>query len=273
MKNITLGCDPELFLYDTEKEEYVSAEGILNGKGSKEDPLIVAGKFFTLQEDNVALEYTIEPANSVTEFVENNLFMMEVIKEITPDKFEFHNVSSVEIPWKYLGSKQSMEAGCIEDFNAWTGLENPEVKIDKTNLRSAGGHIHIGVDLPRNELLQLVKKLDVLVGVPSIIIDPDNRRRKIYGRAGAHRIAEEKYKGVEWRVPSNFWVQPDRLAWMYNAVMTAIDTDITPEQYNEAIEIINTADVVRAYDFCNKLKLCADFMAIAEQNAPIEQNL
>lgn len=269
MQKFSIGCDPELFLYNTVDEEFISAEGLLTkndilGRGTKKNPLIIAGEFFTLQEDNILLEYTIEPANSIEQFVEYNMMMFDVIQEFLPNNVITKNIPSATVDWKYLGSKQTMEAGCDEDCNAWLGCENPRPDITRTNLRTAGGHIHIGIDLDDKGLINLIKKLDILVGVPSVIIDQDSNRRLIYGRAGAHRIGK-KYKGVEWRVPSNFWVQPDKLAWMYDSVAKAIVSDIDVEKYGElAVEIINNNDVNKAYELCNTVKECADFLVFQE---------
>jgi hypothetical protein len=65
-----LGADPEVFLKDR-NNKHLSVIGMI-GAG-KEDPLQVPGmpKGFTLQEDNVALEFGQPPAATADEFVFN----------------------------------------------------------------------------------------------------------------------------------------------------------------------------------------------------------
>ena len=89
--------------------------------------------------------------------------------------------------------------------------ENNPPSLDGTNLRSCGGHLHIGFDRAKNDMMarpHLVRILDLVAGVPSIIIDKDKDRRKLYGKAGAHRPkmieAGDPYDGVEYRTLSNF---------------------------------------------------------------------
>ena len=36
----------------------------------------------------------------------------------------------------------------------------------------------------------MVKLLDIFLGIPSVIIDPDKKRRKLYGKAGAFRLTK-----------------------------------------------------------------------------------
>ena len=81
----------------------------------------------------------------------------------------------------------------------------------RVRFRSGGGHIHIG--LPQrfrgNEerIGELVKMFDILVGNSCVFFDQSpasTLRRKYYGRAGEYRM---KPYGVEYRVPSNFWLQ------------------------------------------------------------------
>lgn len=78
---------------------------------------------------------------------------------------------------------------CSEDFNAYTEDVNPKPQGATTNLRSAGLHIHVGYndpDIPSS--LQMIKYMDQYLGLPSIVVDQDSRRRSLYGKAGCFRI-------------------------------------------------------------------------------------
>ena len=50
-------------------------------------------------------------------------------------------------------------------------------------------HIHIGYDAPEiDRSLRLITYLDAYLGLPSILIDKDTERRKLYGQAGCFRL-------------------------------------------------------------------------------------
>lgn len=78
----------------------------------------------------------------------------------------------------------------------------------RVKFRSAGGHIHLGLPARlKNKYEDIVKVMDVVVGNTCVLIDRDPanaRRRKYYGRAGEYRV---KPYGLEYRVPSNFWLK------------------------------------------------------------------
>jgi hypothetical protein len=81
---------------------------------------------------------------------------------------------------------------CEPDFNAW--LQNINDSPDsQTNLRCVGGHVHIGIDekyRTEENLLNIVKMFDILVTLPALLIDKDDRRRELYGKAGAFRFKD-----------------------------------------------------------------------------------
>ena len=108
---------------------------------------------------------------------------------------------------------------CEPDFNAWTKQINPRPLASDWQLRSAGGHIHIGT---KEDPIEVIRAMDLFVGVPSIIKDPGGeRRRELYGMPGAYRI---KPFGCEYRVLSNFWIFSRELVeWVYNQTAKAID--------------------------------------------------
>ena len=82
------------------------------------------------------------------------------------------------------------------------------------------GHIHVGYPEPncfKNE--DLVKWMDIYLGLPSILLDSDERRKKYYGTAGRYR---EKDFGVEYRTLSNFWTTNDELRqWIFKQTQKA----------------------------------------------------
>jgi hypothetical protein len=108
--------------------------------------------------------------------------------------------------------------GCEPDFNAWTNKENLPPIVPKPGMRSAGGHIHVETALPK---LEVIKAMDVTIGLASIFMDKGKDRRKFYGKPGAFR---PKIYGVEYRVPSNFWIFKDAyVASMWLRARHALD--------------------------------------------------
>ena len=141
---------------------------------------------------------------------------------------------------------------CMPDYNVYTEKKNKKPNAKNQNLRSAGFHIHIGYDHPTvPESLRMIKLLDVFLGVPSVIIDPDKDRRKLYGRAGAFRLT--KY-GFEYRTLSSYMMSKDSilnlvcelliLALKYCGTPLAFDKD-------QIQHIINESDVEEAKKFLN----------------------
>lgn len=123
------------------------------------------------------------------------------------------------------------------------------------------GHIHVGYDKPDwDDQLALIKAMDIFLGVPSIIIDPDKLRKQMYGKAGAHRI--KKY-GVELRTLSNFWLKDqDTINFAFEGVAKAVEfvnaggvERLTDIQQLEIQTCINTGDEFLAMKLVNEFKL------------------
>ena len=113
-------------------------------------------------------------------------------------------------------------------------------------------HIHIGYDNPTvPESLRMIKLLDVFLGIPSVIIDPDKERRKLYGKAGAFRLT--KY-GFEYRTLSSYMMSKDSiLNLICELLMLALEYDGTTLAFDkdQIQHIINESDVEEAKKFLN----------------------
>lgn len=222
---ITVGADPELFLVN-KQGKYRSAHGII--PGDKKNPFKVSRG--AVQVDGMALEYNIDPANDVEEFVFNNQVVMSELRNMVPDKYDFSIVPSCVFHATHMKKQppEAVELGCEPDYNAYTLATNPRPD-GETTLRTASGHIHIGfcdTNDPHGEehmirCATLVKQLDYYLGVPSLFWDKDTRRRSLYGKAGAFR---PKTYGLEYRVLSNAWLlSEERMRFVYNATVIAVE--------------------------------------------------
>lgn len=228
MAKILLGSDPEVFLIN-HMGEPVSAVGLVGG--TKESPLIVGGHGYL--EDNVSVEFNIPPANNVEAWVNSHQEALEYITKAIaiPNKLSVAIVSALEFPDSELKTQAAQTFGCNPDFNAWLLEPNPSPKAENTNLRTAGGHIHIGVQLNLAKKMQLVRVLDLMLGVPLAMLNPGDRRNELYGNAGACRL---KPYGVEYRVPSNIWLTSETLMREVYGVVTDVVENLNA--YEEVLE-------------------------------------
>ena len=147
---------------------------------------------------------------------------LEYINKTLPQNLEAVAVPAANLHPKYLQTRNAQEFGCEPDFNVWTRSINNRPSATDSTLRSAGFHIHIGYKNKSEEIDEyLVKALDLFLSVPATIVEPDNQRKQLYGKAGAFRF---KDYGVEYRSLSNYFINSDSLMkWVFDNTQTAID--------------------------------------------------
>lgn len=219
MQQVLIGADPELFLQAPDGK-FVSSVGLIGG--SKAHPMPIDEEGCAIQEDNVAVEYNIPACKSADEFLHYNKKVLANITERAQQMgLSLKIIPSAVFDEDQLQTPEACEFGCEPDFNAWkNGTANPRPHADDQNLRSAGGHIHIGGVKDLNPL-HLVQAMDLFVGCQMVTFDNDTRRRLLYGGPGAFR--PKKY-GVEYRTASNAWIATDeRIKWAYDQTQKAVD--------------------------------------------------
>lgn len=263
-KLLKIGSDTEMFLKDKRSNKPVPVIGLLGG--TKEEPLSVPelGEGFAVQEDNVMVEYNIPAAKTADEFSTSIKAMVGYLRKKFDDKgLKLAIAPSMIFTKSQLDHEQARRIGCEGDFCVWTRSLNPNPKDapELETMRSAGGHVHVSftVDgkLP-DDILQVeevVKGIDASLGVMSVILDKDTRRKKLYGKSGAFR---PKPYGIEYRTLSNFWItKPEYTDWVFNTIQNVFAylqschrDGRTPwwyGGYEDMIkECINSSDVKRA---------------------------
>lgn len=232
---ITIGADPEVFVQDG--VTIVPAIGLVGG--TKEAPHPVGCG--AIQEDNVMAEFNIDPATSSEEFITNITTVMKHLGDkIRPLRVAVMPSHEFDQATLVRSGRQAMMFGCDPDFNAYSGEQNMPPS-PRTVLRTCGGHVHVGyegVDPERNR--EIVQAMDLLLGVPSVILDSDTRRRSMYGKAGAYR---NKDYGVEYRSLSNFWLGSTTLMdWVFKRSVAAAQAELRPDA-DRIQHVINTSDV------------------------------
>jgi len=238
--NKLIGCDLE---YAVETPNGFFPAGILPIRGRKghPEPMETGG----VEIDCCAVELTMPPASTEDMFVNTILTHLEAVRQ-RYNRVKLVTKSSIVFDKAIL--KQTRYAntmGCDPDYNAWTGKENPRPRT-RTGLRTFGGHIHIeGGDT------DTIKACDLTLGMWSVLEDRDTDRRKLYGKAGAHRV---KPYGVEYRVLSNFWCDKEelirsayRLTQYAREIAPRVDMMVSALGGPNAIQdVINSSNVDRA---------------------------
>jgi hypothetical protein len=230
MKLNAVGADVELFLQDDYGNPITA---IRKFGGTKQNPKPMSGmpQGFFIQEDNVMAEFNIPPANNMDDFHSNIHNAVNWIEGVVKQKELHINIASLmKFKLKQLQSTQARHVGCEPDYDVWTMEENPRVNSDKLkDIRTCGGHIHITTDdsnMSIDETLNLIKACDYTIGIASVFWESDSSRKEHgYGMAGAFRFKEygpSKWRGVEYRTPSNFWVSGEFPKLIFQKVESAI---------------------------------------------------
>ncbi len=230
-----LGSDPEVFLINP-VGKHIAINGIINA--GKNNPMQIKDmpKGFTLQEDNVALEYGIPPAATAEEFDKYIQQVMDKSRTFLPEGLDFSKLSCTVFEDDQLMHPMSRKFGCEPDYCAYTLEPNPSPMPPCEGMRSAGGHIHVETeDCP----YEVAKSMDFHLGIPSVLMDDGVERKQLYGKAGAFRY---KPYGVEYRTLSNFWVfSPELRKWAWNATTRALEMGPVEQGLSDYVrEVINT---------------------------------
>jgi hypothetical protein len=230
MSIFTLGSDPEFMLVDS-KGKYRSAIGVVHG--TKENKVSLGNGHYAFY-DNVLAEVNIKSANNKKDVIKNfgdcfkRLSKLVGNLKVIPQASHTYDLDECQHP-------DSQVFGCEPEFCVYIKDENgmicrlePPISTPGNCFRSGGGHIHIGheVCLPWNgKTADVVKMLDLFIGIPSILIDHDPTsaaRRRLYGGAGTHRVKMEY--GLEYRSLSNFWLaSPVLVSVIYDLVDFVLD--------------------------------------------------
>jgi hypothetical protein len=254
----TFGADPEFFVQKDGKP--VSAHALI--PGDKKNPYKVG--WGAVQVDGMALEFNIDPAKGEAGFIRNLNSVMDTILKMVPG-YEMYDQPVADFGLDYIKQQPdcAKELGCEPDFNAYTMDINPRPDAE-VPFRTASGHIHIGwtngVDPHDSGHFEacaiLSKMLDLYLGVPSLLWDTDDRRRELYGKAGAFR---PKPYGMEYRTLSNRWLRPDMphlRKFIFNNTVEAVKKCFDDPEYSEkglmgktAREIVDTGDRMAAMTY------------------------
>jgi hypothetical protein len=200
---LRIGTDAEYFVSNA--DGVGSAIGLIGG--SKISPKIVP--YGNFQEDNVLAEFAIDPVSSKEEWMSHIRIVSGHLRGLMTKQHHTLVCKSSHVYDKaQLKSFDplAMEMGCEADFNVYENKANPKPNA-RTTLRTAAAHVHFSYVLPTKQKTDsIIKCLDYMLGVWSVIEDTDTLRRELYGKAGACRYKEY---GGEYRTLGNFWLTTD----------------------------------------------------------------
>jgi hypothetical protein len=245
---VSVGTDSEGFLIDPSGKP-VSSIGKIGG--SKWQPRRT--EHGAVQEDNVLVEFNTHPAKSGDEFVNNvRLVLCDLDEIIKPLDLSVDFCATKVFSPEELDHPMARLAGCDPDFDPYELSVNEPPDYESLPIRSAGGHVHVAWNRNHNddmEVPEFCKYLDLFLGVPSILLDPDKERRALYGKAGCHRpkMLEigDPYDGVEYRSLSSFWLKSDEyIKWIFENTVNALDLFKTSPF--ESVEKLGAREIINS---------------------------
>ena len=257
--NYLIGTDPEAFLVDN-TNKIITAIGKI--PGTKHTPYKPAElkEGFGLQTDNILVEFNIPPIQTKTQLLDNINIMKDYIHNyLNSNNYDLSMrcQASAIVEMDQLMDEQSFVFGCDPDFSCYTQKKNPTPSLVNPFLRSAGCHWHLGYkDLSVSKAITLIKYMDMYLGVPSVIMDPDTDRRDLYGKAGSYRLQRH---GVEYRVLSSYFISSDEtITFCYDQIEKVIDAYENKRpliKQEEIFDVINNNNIDLANELIKKYNL------------------
>lgn len=210
-KILTIGSDPEFALINQDGKP-ISGVGLIGGTKKNGVPISAKTEGCLKEEDNVGCEFTVPPVDfkDATSALKLRNYITDCVYytnlDLQDKGLRLANVSSLEYDAEQLDSESAQRFGCEASYDIYTGTvsERP-TPTQVGSLRSFGFHIHLGlasadVEMSPRERGERSDKIiflcDLFMGLPSIILDEDEKRRKIYGNLGDHRFTSY---GLEYR--------------------------------------------------------------------------
>jgi hypothetical protein len=251
IKNITIGSDPEFFIFKENKP--LSSIGII--EGTKRKPVEVEPGYAILK-DNVLVEGNVPPTTTKEDFVNSIKQLKKFIQDVIyPNKLVC--ADSAEFDIDQLNNREAMLFGCAPYFNAWTMMMNSPADLANFNTRVAGMHIHMGYEyngpLSKDYLsLYIARAFDYFIVYPSRQIYEDKFRAKYYGDYGNFRITPW---GTECRSLGGYFAQDQYLEWIYDQTIKTLEYCNNPDNI-KLLENVTSPDnpdknIKESYKFLN----------------------
>lgn len=240
--SVTLGCDPEFFF--EQDGQVIGSEKVIT-RALTDD---YGGSGSRIVMDGVQVELN-PPAGTCRETLASHMSasfraLRDHLKKIGTVKASF--TTCINLSKKELDglSEEAKRLGCAPSFNRADSKAAVTVDGATSLKRSAGGHIHLGLNSSYHDTKTMMTKevrerlvdiLDILVGNTCVLLDRDPNaaeRRKVYGRAGEYRLPKH---GLEYRTLSNFWLRHYVLMSFVMGIarnaVTVVSTGVSQDYY------------------------------------------
>lgn len=195
---ITLGTDPECFLFDLDGNP-VAAGGTFGGTKGAPVQFPKARSGYSFHEDNVTLELNIPPQTGPRKAYDALKYAMRRAHALALSKdLLVGYTDSLEFPADELAKPGAEEFGCDPDFDAYQG-NKAERRIDRDfgRRRFAGFHIHVGARANCPDFV-FALFMDLFTTLGIVRDEFDDNRLDWYGQPGIYR---PKPYGIEYRTP------------------------------------------------------------------------
>lgn len=247
--NVTIGCDPELFLFDNIKQRIVPAIGKIGG--SKHKPLSLVGGGM-VQLDGTVLEFGTAPATSGEDFVSQIQSTINQIRTKLDNRFHgryelrcgaLAGYHPEDIDEDHIG----LNVGCSPQYR-FTSDNALEVvggvsKLDRSAI-PVGGHIHVGFgcNLPITDerLVVSAARFTELFHESMPVFDnvPAARRDRILGIVDDAVVRIKPY-GLEYRNLPSYWLADKRLAVAFTDLAKCVASELSGSDFVGVMESIN----------------------------------
>lgn len=227
--DIKLGTDPELFVFDTRRDRFVSAHDMI--PGTKAEPFKV--ECGAIQPDGLAAEFNIDAADTLEEWERNITTVLQIltdrIREVDRN-YVLKFVPYAEFDLAYFKSlpDEAKVLGCDPDYRYDGTLNiNPSERIGGQPLRTASGHVHIGWTNGQKlvgahfEDCKFISRNFLYHDMFTPKTGLCHKRLQYYGMLGSFR---PKPYGIELRAAGNWWVEKQETRRrMYDTIHTHMD--------------------------------------------------
>lgn len=243
----SIGSDPEFFIVKNNQ----ALPSCMFVQAMKNNSIKSPFKIF---KDNLLIEGNIPPSCSIKGFINNMETLKGMMKNrIQKKEAQLISTDAMKFAPRFLTLPDASDFGCSNYFDAWDDIKNvltipkshPTPKF-RSNLRTAGFHIHLGLayegtyqdinsqqtkslkDLTNTALEKvikfhinrvIVKIFDLLVTNTSRHIHVHQERAKGYGSFGAFRNTPY---GLECRSLGGYFTQKKYLWWVAEQSIRAI---------------------------------------------------
>jgi hypothetical protein len=242
LSKVSIGSDFELFIQD-ESNKFISAIPFI--EGDKENPQVISDTGHAIQADGALFEANVPPVslNEGYKMWEDIQYVIENGKQRLPEGLKIICCTNAKFTDDQLTDPKARLGGCDPDYNAWNnGKINKKPDLASNNDRCCGFHIHVSFPkaTPQN-VMRLVRILDVNIALYLLFVDEDRTRRKLYGKAGAFRFKDYgSVGGVEYRSLSNAVIKSQEI---FNTCFDALTTSIS--EYNKGIDYLEYGDQIQ----------------------------